>query len=170
MAAFFFQKYLVWHAMQNTGHAAAHVYHYIVYVLSRDRMRNKPPVQAVSLSQGLVMDCLGNMLTRKALNYVRDNVINPKFADIAKVKSMEWIDKKLHLVITLNGLDDVDISIVCDKIAISPDGNKISVSGFSSNMPFAENALNTFAAGEYDLPSDNMTRIAILGARKILGI
>lgn len=116
------------------------------------------------------MGCIGNMVTRKALDCVRDNVINPKFADIAKVKSMEWIDKKLHLVITLNGLDDVDINIVCNKIAISPDGNKISVSDFSSNMPFAENALNTFAAGEYDLPGDSMTRIAILGARKILGI
>ena len=113
---------------------------------------------------------LKNMLVDKTLNYLREKVINPKIADIAKVKAIEFKDGKLNLLLTLNGLDDVDINVTCNKVSISPDGDKISVSDFSSNMPFAENALNSFAAGEYKIDEGSMVKMGLLAARKMLNL
>ena len=113
---------------------------------------------------------LTNFMARKTLAKLRDKVINPKIADIAKVKSLELKDGELHLVFTLNGLDNVDISVVCHKISISPEGDKITVSDFSSNMPFAENALNSFAAREYVIDEGPMAKLGLLAARKMLGL
>lgn len=111
-----------------------------------------------------------NMLVDKTLNTVREKVINPKIADIAKVRSMEFKDGRLALRLTLNGLDDTEIEVVCNKVSISPDGETITVSDFSSNMPFAENALNSFAAGEYKIDAGPVARVGMLAARKMLGL
>lgn len=111
-----------------------------------------------------------NMVVSKTLNIMREKVINPRMADIGKVKSLEWTDGKLTLVFTLNGLDETDISVICNHVSISPDGESISVSDFSSNMPFVENALNSFAAREYRIDEGSMVKMALLTAKKVLGL
>lgn len=113
---------------------------------------------------------LKNMLVDKTLNIVRDKVINPKIADIAKVKTLELKNGKLNVVLTLNGLDDIEIAVTCNKLSISPEGDSVTVSDFSSNMPFAENALNSFAAGTYKIEEGSMVKMGLLAARKMLNL
>lgn len=97
-------------------------------------------------------------------------MLNPKIGDIAKVKSMEWRDGKLYLTFTFNGLEEREIRVACNNISIAEDGSSISVSDFESDMPFVENALNSFAAGTHSLPNDGMARMGICIARKLLGL
>ncbi len=113
---------------------------------------------------------LKNFLVDKTFNAMRDKVINPKIADIAKVKSIELNDGKINLICTLNGLDDVEINITCNKVSISPDGESITVSDFTSNMPFAENALNAFASREFKIDSGPLIKMGLLAARKMLNL
>lgn len=113
---------------------------------------------------------LKNKLADKALNFVREKMINPKVVDIANVKSIELKDGKLNLVMTLNGLEDVDIFVTCNKVSISPEGDSVTVSDFTSNMPFAENALNAFASKEYKIDVGPMAKMGLLAARKMLNL
>ena len=110
------------------------------------------------------------ILAHKALETMREKMINPKIADIAKIKSMEWREGKLFLTFTFNGLEDREIKVICKKIEIAPDNSSISLSGFESDMPFVENALNAFASGTHKLPEGGMTRIGVAMARKILDL
>lgn len=111
-----------------------------------------------------------SILARKTLDTVRDKVLNPKIGDIAKIHSMEWRGGKLFLSFTFNGLEEREIHVICNKISISEDGNEISLSEFESDMPFVENALNSFAAGSHKLPEGGMARMAFVLARKILNL
>lgn len=113
---------------------------------------------------------LKDMIVDKTLNTVRDKVINPKITDIAKVKAIELKDGKLNLTLTLNGLDDTDISVTCNKLSIAPEGDSVTVSDFTSNMPFAENALNSFATGTYKIDEGPMIKMGLLAARKMLNL
>lgn len=111
-----------------------------------------------------------SILAQKALNTVRDKVLNPKLGEIAKINSMEWREGKLYLTLALNGLEDRDIHVICNRISISEDGSEITLSDFESDMPFVENALNAFASGSHKLPDGSMARMGLAMARKILNL
>lgn len=113
---------------------------------------------------------LKNKLVDTTLNIVREKVINPKIAEIANVKSVELKDGKLILSLTLNGLENININVICNKVSISEDGSSIRISDFTSNMPFAENALNSFASGEYKIDAGPMAKMGLLAARKMLNL
>lgn len=104
-----------------------------------------------------------------ALNGVKEKVVNPNLEGIGVVKEISFRDKKLHLKLVLDGLEDKVIEISCSKVTIAPDGSSVGLSGFSSNMPFAENALNRFAPKAFSVP-DGAGRIALVAARKVLGL
>lgn len=99
-----------------------------------------------------------------------DKLINPRLAGIAKVKSLSLDNRKIYLTCVLDGLENVDIQVVCNDLAIAEDGSFIEVGNFTSNMPFAENALNTFAAKKYPVPEDGMARKALVIVKKTLGL
>lgn len=110
------------------------------------------------------------MAVGTALEKLMDNVLNPRLAGIAKIKKIAWEDKKIHLLLVLNGLDDVDIDVVCNDVKIAEDGSRVSVGGFTSNMPFAENALNQIAARDYPVPERGVARSILKIVKKTLDI
>lgn len=110
-----------------------------------------------------------NKAIQIALNHLRDKNMNPTLEGIAKIKEIAWKDGKLHLNLTLDGLENHAIEIDCARLEIAPDGSSITVGEFSSNMPFAANALNNFAARTYDIPTDG-PRAALKAAKLALGV
>ena len=70
----------------------------------------------------------------------------------------------------LEGLEDRPINIECQNVKISQDGSQITVSDFVSDMPFIENALNSFASGTYGLPKEGMAGMAVGMLRKVLDL
>lgn len=107
---------------------------------------------------------------RMALENAMDKIINPRLAGIAKVRSLSWKDGRLQAVCALEGLDNVEIDIVCNSVSIAPDGGSVTLGDFTSNMPFAENALNQFAARSWEIPDTGMARGILAAIKKTLDI
>ena len=113
---------------------------------------------------------LKNMATNKALNFFREKAVNPNLDGIGVITSISLLDKMLYLTLMLDGLGETEIIITGKGISIAEDGSSITVQSFKSNMPFAENALNRFAAGRhFELPEGNARSYAMM-AKKILGL
>lgn len=106
----------------------------------------------------------------KTLKILKDTVINPYLADIGTVTGIAYADKKLHLLLKLKGMEDHEIEVVCNSIAIAEDGSQITFGEFTSNKPFAQNALNKFAASTYDIPDKVGVHLAMRCARTALGL
>lgn len=112
------------------------------------------------------MAIFGNM----AFESLKKMVINPAIKGIGTVRSISYKDHRLSLTATLDGLDGVLIEITCGTVIIAGDGSSVTVADFTSNMPFAENALNRFAARAYAIPDNSVARGALKTAKKVMGI
>lgn len=110
------------------------------------------------------------LVTCSVLNGLKSLVINPALKGIGTVRHMDIRDGQLYITLSLEGLDGVTVEIVCQKLIIGPDGSTVTVDGFLSNLPFVQNALNTFAAGTHAIPPNSMVRRALAGARRLIGI
>jgi len=100
-----------------------------------------------------------------ALNTVAKPMINKAVAGYGEVRTLKVEDKKLKATLVLAGLEDREIEVTCSDVYIAEDGSAIRLRNYSSNMPFAEKALNDFATDEYEV--DNQpARAALMLLRK----
>lgn len=116
-----------------------------------------------------MFDALKNRAVSAALNGVKEKVVNPNLDGIGKVTNIAYENKKLFVTVVLAGLEDKPVTVLCNNIDIAPDASSVSVSGFASNMPFAENALNRFLPASFQVP-EGSTRMVLLMAKKALGL
>lgn len=117
-----------------------------------------------------MFNALKNMAVSAALEKVRTKVLNPKLSGIGVVDEMIYRDKRLFLKLRLEGLEDRPIDVRCSEINIAPDGSSLSIGKFESNMPFARVALESFAANRvFEIPEGG-ARVAIMAAKKVLGL
>jgi len=93
----------------------------------------------------------------KALQFGINHLVSPAVLDIVKISDISYNDKKLTVKLFLNGLDNNEIVVTCNYIRISDNCDFVSIGKFSSNMAFAENVLNSFAAKTYTLPEGTAT-------------
>ncbi len=100
-----------------------------------------------------------------ALDAVGKEFFNRVIADYGRLKSLRIEERTLKATLVLHGLEDKDIELACASVVISEDGSAVTLKGFTSNMPFAEKALNAFAARTYSVESA-ATRAALLMVRK----
>ncbi len=100
-----------------------------------------------------------------ALDAVGKEFFNKVIADYGRLKSLRFEERTLKATLVLHGLEDRDIELACTSVEISDDGSSVSLRGFTSNMPFAEKALNAFAARTYPVESAAV-RAALLMLRK----
>lgn len=105
----------------------------------------------------------------KALEMLRDRVINPQLAGLARVESMRVKDGKLFLTLLLAGMEDRPVEVVSSGLELAADCSSIKAGKYSSNMPFAENALNRYAARPFAVP-EGRARFALCAARGLLGL
>ena len=106
----------------------------------------------------------------EVLEFGIGKLVSPAILDICKISDVIYSDKKLTVKLFLNGLEDREIVITCNNIFISENCDCISIGGFSSNMAFVENALNSFAAKTYPLPKDAATYAICKLLKAVLGI
>lgn len=111
---------------------------------------------------------LGDLLKKPALNGLKDSVINPHIKGLGTVHSLDIQDGKLMLSATLDGFDDTLISITCNKFQIASDGSSVTLGDFTASKPFAENALNRFAAKTFEVPDNKVVRMALATACKFI--
>lgn len=104
-----------------------------------------------------------------ALNMVKDKFVNPNLDGICTVNEIRYHEKALALKLTLDGLEDRPIEIICSDFEIAPDCSTITIRKYESNMPFAQNALNRFASNPIPVPEGG-ARTAVSAARKVLGL
>jgi hypothetical protein len=117
---------------------------------------------------GIGLGALATMATQKALSELKDRLLNPAVSEIGTITAISYRDKKLFLNVVLNGLEDREIEVSCGRLRIADDGSRISLGAFQSNMPFAQNALNMFAARDYKIPDSTMVRAALVTTKKVL--
>lgn len=104
-----------------------------------------------------------------ALAGIRDKLVNPAVSGLGQVHDVNWRDKKLYLTVTLDGMPDRPIEVVCSDIEISPAGDSIRVGQYDASAPFAKNALNRFACHSFPIP-EGAARSAVKAARIGLGL
>lgn len=112
---------------------------------------------------------LKNKAVAIALNHAKEKLVNPFFEGIGVVREISFRDKMLYLTIALEGLEDRPIDIRCSELEIAPDGSSVTIHGYESNMPFAQNLLSRFAAKPLPIPEGG-GRLAALAAKKALGL
>lgn len=117
-----------------------------------------------------MFDFLKNMAAKKALNFFKEKVVNPNLDGIGVITSISLLDKMLYLTLMLDGLGETEIIITGKGISIAEDGSSITVQSFKSNMPFAENALNRFAAGRAFAVPEGKARDYAGMAKKLFGL
>ncbi len=117
----------------------------------------------------MIFDTIKDKGISMALNSLKEKFVNPNIEGIGTVKAISYADKQLHLTLVLVGLEDRDIDITCKDISIAEDGSSVMVGAYTSNMPFAENALNRFASQPFEVP-EGAARGALVMAKKALGL
>lgn len=104
-----------------------------------------------------------------ALGKLRDKVIDPYLEGIGTVEKITYKNKKLFLCVQLDGLYE-PLEVECAEINFEPDGSAVRVDKFSANLPFMQTALDRFAAGKsFEVP-EGAARLAIIAAKKVLGL
>jgi len=76
----------------------------------------------------------------------------PHIDKIAKITKICFESGKFQITFALNGLDDVEMQLLCNTIHIADDGSTVTLKDFTSNMAFLENAANAFGAKEFAVP------------------
>lgn len=104
------------------------------------------------------------------LDQVRDNVINPRLEGIGKVEDITFKDKKLYARLRLVDLEQHPLEIVCEGIKLAPDGSTVIIGKFTANKSFMQVALDRYLAGKPINVPDGAPRLAVMGARKFLGL
>lgn len=108
------------------------------------------------------------MMRNKALDILKEKYMKELLEGIGQVKELQYKDKKFHLTLVLNGIEQ-PINISCSNIEFGPEGRSVTVHEFDSDMPFIKVALNRFATRTFDVP-DGAARLAVESTRKILDI
>ncbi|MCR4666748.1 MAG: hypothetical protein K5657_05590 [Desulfovibrio sp.] len=91
-------------------------------------------------------------------------------AGIGTITDLRYESGRLSMRISLLGLEDREIEAVCSRVSIAPDGSSITLSDFTSNMPFMATILNRYlASAPLTLPEGNVRTFA-LTAKKVLGV
>ncbi|MFG6376350.1 MAG: hypothetical protein K1W05_10620 [Desulfovibrio sp.] len=104
-----------------------------------------------------------------ALGKIRDKVLDQYLEGIGTVETINYKNKKLFLGLSLEGLPQ-PIEVECSDICFAPDGSAVTVNCFSANVPFAQTALDRFAAGKsFEIP-EGAARFAVVAAKKVLGL
>ena len=92
------------------------------------------------------------------LNTALKPFLNKAISGYGEIHELNIDNKKLRARGVLCGLEDKEIEVTCADVRISEDGSRIGLHVFSSNMPFAEKALNNFAARDYEIESEVLRR------------
>lgn len=104
-----------------------------------------------------------------ALGKIRDKALAPYMEGIGTVETINYKNKKLFLGLSLEGLPQ-PIEVECSDICLAPDGSTVTVNCFSANLPFAQTVLDRFAAGKsFEIP-EGAARLAVVAAKKVLGL
>ncbi len=117
----------------------------------------------------MIFDTLIEKGANKALNSLKEKYVDPNIEGIGKVKAISYQNKQLYLTVVLDGLENIDINVTCKDISIAKDNSSITIGSYTSNMPFAENALNRFARKPFDVP-EGAARTVLSGAKIALGL
>ena len=112
------------------------------------------------------MSLFGDM----AMEGLKKTLINPAIKGIGEITDITFKNRELRLTLLLDGLEDKPVEVICRSVFISPAGDSVTVGDFSSNMPFAQNALNRFAARTYEVPDNPLAKTALKTARKFMGL
>lgn len=99
-----------------------------------------------------------NAPIQMALDKIKDTQLNPAIKDYAVIQDISYQDKKLHLTLTLLGMEDVPLSASASKILIAEDGSTLQFDGFEANKPFLLNALNAYGKREFKMPDNPVIR------------
>ena len=118
----------------------------------------------------MIKEKISSAILQKLSNSIVKDIINTKIKDIGKIHEIRYADKKFNITLTLNGLDDRKIDIICNTIYISVNGTHITLKNFESNMPFAQNSLNMFVAGTYEIPNKMCSHFIMRRLRGALGL
>ncbi|MBQ3060566.1 MAG: hypothetical protein IJD16_09710 [Desulfovibrio sp.] len=97
-----------------------------------------------------------------SLNTAVKPFLNKAISGYGEIYELKIENKNIKAKGILCGLEDKEIEVVCEHVHISEDGLKLSLYGFKSNMPFAEKALNNFAARDYKITSEVLQKALVL--------
>ncbi len=113
---------------------------------------------------------LFDMGAQFVLNKVKDSVINPKLDGIGVIEEIVYKNKTLFLRIRLEDLEDHPIEAICSDVQVADDGSSVCVGKFKANKKFAQTALDNFVAGQtFTIPAGG-ARLALVAAKKLLGL
>lgn len=105
-----------------------------------------------------------------ALDQIKERLINPKIADIARITKVSIESGKLYLIFVLKGLEDREMQVQCGAVSIAEDGSTVTLGNYTSNMAFLENALNQFAAKTFPVPDTAFVRTTLKTVKALLGV
>ncbi len=111
-----------------------------------------------------------DMGVKMGLDKVRESVVNPRLEGIGKVEEMTFRDKKLYARLQLEDLEDHPLEITCEDISVAGDGSSVTVGKFTANKKFMRTALDRYLAGRPIPIPEGKARLAILAAKKLMGL
>ena len=111
-----------------------------------------------------------DMAVGVALNQVRDKVVNPKLTGIGEVEAITYKDKQLCVKMRLEDLEEHPLEVACTDIELAPDGSNVKIGSFKANKKFMQAALDQYVAGKPIAIPEGGARLAVLGAKKVLGL
>ena len=117
-----------------------------------------------------LLNTFKNAAATKALEGLKEKVLNPGFARFGQISRIAYENKRLTLGLLLKGLEDREIEVSCAGIRIADDGSSVTLYDYTSNVEFVTEAMNMFATRPIDVPDNSMVRSVVKTAKTVLGL